>query len=70
MELSGSALRGYYEVGEEKTNGKVDYHEGIYVASEQDENHPRVISKTPLHGLNLYPKQVPALRTDVQAWLK
>lgn len=69
MENSGRALRGYYEIGEEKTNGKIDYHEGVYMSKEQDENHPRVVSKTPLHGQNLYPEQVPELKRDVQRWL-
>ena len=59
MENAGRAWRGYYEVGEEKTNGKIDYHEAIYLGKEQYPNDPRVIAETPLHGENLYPVQVP-----------
>jgi isopenicillin N synthase-like dioxygenase len=65
MEKSGRAWRGYYEVGKERTNGIVDYHEAIYLGREQDEDHPKVLSKTPLHGKNLYPKQVPELKSDI-----
>ena len=70
MELSERAMRGFYQVGEEISNGKVDYQEGLLIGTEEDENHPSVINKVPLHGQNLYPKQVPELKTDLQKWLK
>ena len=69
MELAGRAWRGYYQVGEEKTNGIIDYHEAVYLGREHDENDPRVIKEIPLHGQNLYPKQVPDLKKDIQYWL-
>ena len=52
------------------TNGKPDNKEGIYLCREQGPNDPRVINKVPLHGENLYPKQVPELKTAIQAWIK
>ena len=70
MEMAERAWRGYYEIGEERTNGKVDYQEGIYLGREQDESDPRVINKVPLHGRNLYPKQLPELKRDIQEWLQ
>ena len=48
-------MRGYFELGEENTSGKIDLKEGLYLGKELDENHPRVKNKVPLHGRNLFP---------------
>ena len=56
MDKGGSAWRGYFQVGEELTSGKVDLKEGIYLGTELEANHPKVLKKTPLHGQNLYPE--------------
>jgi len=55
MEKAGSAWRGYFPVGGELTSGKPDLKEGIYFGTELDENHPKVIAGTPLHGHNQFP---------------
>ena len=70
LELSERAMRGYYQNGEEMSNGKADFQEGLILGTEEGENHPRVIDKVPLHGQNQYPKQISELKTDIQAWLK
>lgn len=49
------AWRGYFEVGEEFTSGKIDLKEGLYLGQELEESHPKVIADTPLHGRNLFP---------------
>lgn len=48
-------MRGYFEVGEENTSGKIDLKEGLYLGKELDESHPRVKGNVPLHGRNLFP---------------
>ena len=70
MELSGKAWRGYYQIGEEYTNGVLDHHECIYAGKEQDENHPNVVKKQHLNGQNLYPRQVPEFKVALQWWLR
>jgi polar amino acid transport system ATP-binding protein len=55
MKHGGRAWRGFFELGEEYTSGKIDLKEGLYLGQELDETHPRVINKTPLHGANLFP---------------
>ena len=42
----------------------------LSTSAEHDEKDQRVIDKVPLHGQNLYPKEVPELKNDIQAWLK
>lgn len=70
MSEGGRAWRGYFEVGEEYTSGKIDLKEGLYLGQELDSSHPKVISKTPLHGPNLFPEGFPALKEDILLWLK
>ncbi|MFT7641516.1 MAG: isopenicillin N synthase-like dioxygenase [Pirellulaceae bacterium] len=55
MELGGRAWRGYFPVGDELTKGLPDQKEGIYFGSELPLDHPKVLTKTPLHGGNLFP---------------
>jgi isopenicillin N synthase-like dioxygenase len=52
----GRAWRGYFPVGNELTSGKPDGKEGIYLGTEiDDDNHPKVRDKVPLHGRNQFP---------------
>ena len=56
MSKSGRAWRGYFPVGNELTSGKPDGKEGLYFGTEiDDDNHPKVRDKVPLHGRNLFP---------------
>ena len=56
MSKGGRAWRGYFPVGNELTSGKPDGKEGIYFGSEiDDDNHPKVRDKIPLHGRNQFP---------------
>jgi isopenicillin N synthase-like dioxygenase len=65
MQHGGRAWRGYFPVGGELTSGKPDLKEGIYFGSELAAGHPRVRNGTPLHGSNLFPTEIPALRDAV-----
>jgi isopenicillin N synthase-like dioxygenase len=69
MDRGGRAWRGFFPVGAELTSGKPDLKEGIYFGTELSEDHPRVRAGLPLHGPNLFPRQVPRLRTAVLAYL-
>jgi isopenicillin N synthase-like dioxygenase len=69
MEHGGRAWRGYFPVGAELTSGRPDRKEGLYFGAELAGDHPRVSAGLPLHGRNLFPSQVPALRTAVLAYL-
>ncbi len=59
MELGGRAWRGYFRVGDELTSGKPDQKEGLYFGAELPDDDPRVLAGMPLHGPNLFPRQVP-----------
>lgn len=69
MARGGRAWRGYFPVGGELTSGKPDMKEGIYFGTELPPDHPRVRAGVPLHGENLFPAQVPALRGVVLDYL-
>jgi isopenicillin N synthase-like dioxygenase len=69
MAKGGRAWRGYFPVGAELTSGKADVKEGIYFGAELAPDHPRVKDGTPLHGANLFPRGVPALRNAVLAYM-
>jgi isopenicillin N synthase-like dioxygenase len=69
MEHGGRAWRGYFPVGAELTSGQPDLKEGLYFGAELPEDHPRVLAGIPLHGSNLFPRQVPRLRPLVLAYL-
>ena len=69
MEHGGRAWRGYFPVGAELTSGKADVKEGIYFGAELQPDHPRVKDGTPLHGANLFPRNIPELRTAVLAYM-
>ena len=69
MERGGRAWRGFFPVGAELTSGRPDLKEGVYFGAELPEEHPRVLAGVPLHGRNLFPRQVPELRTAVLEYL-
>jgi isopenicillin N synthase-like dioxygenase len=69
MERGGRAWRGYFPVGAELTAGQPDLKEGLYFGTELPADDPRVRAGLPLHGRNLFPRQVPRLRELVLAYL-
>jgi isopenicillin N synthase-like dioxygenase len=69
MERGGRAWRGFFPVGAELTSGRPDRKEGVYFGAELLDEHPRVRAGVPLHGRNLFPRQVPQLRTAVLEYL-
>ncbi len=69
MARGGRAWRGFFPVGAELTSGQPDRKEGLYFGTELPADDPRVRAGLPLHGPNLFPPQVPALREAVLAWI-
>jgi isopenicillin N synthase-like dioxygenase len=69
MERGGRAWRGYFPVGGELTSGQPDLKEGLYFGAELSRDDPRVLAGLPLHGRNLFPRQVPRLRALVLSYL-
>lgn len=62
MARAGKAWRGFFPVGAELTSGRPDLKEGIYFGTESDVD-------LPLHGRNLFPAQVPELRSAVLSYM-
>ncbi len=69
MEHGGRAWRGYFPVGAELTSGRPDLKEGLYFGTELPDDDARVLAGLPLHGRNLFPRQVPRLRPVVLSYL-
>ncbi|HWM86056.1 MAG TPA: 2-oxoglutarate and iron-dependent oxygenase domain-containing protein, partial [Kofleriaceae bacterium] len=69
MARGGRAWRGYFPVGGELTSGQPDRKEGLYFGSELGDDHPRVRRGLPLHGRNLFPRQLPELGPLVLAYM-
>jgi isopenicillin N synthase-like dioxygenase len=69
MQYGGAAWRGYFPVGAELTSGRPDRKEGLYFGAELGADDPRVRAGVPLHGSNLFPRQVPQLRQAVLDYL-
>jgi isopenicillin N synthase-like dioxygenase len=69
MARGGRAWRGYFPVGAELTSGRPDVKEGIYFGAELPADHPRVRDGTPLHGPNLFPRNMPELRDVVLSYM-
>jgi isopenicillin N synthase-like dioxygenase len=69
MARGGRAWRGYFPVGGELTSGRPDRKEGLYFGVELGDDDPRVRAGVPLHGRNLFPRDVPELRDLVLAYL-
>lgn len=65
MSRGGKAWRGYFPVGGELTSGRPDAKEGIYFGAELDDDHPLVQAGTPMHGGNLFPRDMPQFRDSV-----
>ena len=63
MRHGGTAWRGFFPVGAELTSGRPDRKEGLYFGTELPAD------LRPLHGPNLFPRQVPELRTIVLDYL-
>jgi isopenicillin N synthase-like dioxygenase len=70
MERGGRAWRGYFPVGGELTSGQPDLKEGLYFGAELPDDDPRVRAGLPLHGRNLFPRQVPGLRNLALDYIK
>src|SRR5258708_2690231 len=70
MVRGGRAWRGYFPVGGELTSGRPDLKEGIYFGRELGADDPRVRAAIPMHGANLFPVQVPELKTAVLEYMK
>jgi len=70
MDRGGRAWRGYFPVGGELTSGKPDVKEGIYFGAELADDHPLVKAGTPLHGPNLFPRNMPELRQAVLRYME
>jgi isopenicillin N synthase-like dioxygenase len=69
MRHGGTAWRGFFPVGAELTSGRPDRKEGLYFGVELGEDDPRVRAGVPLHGRNLFPRQVPELRATVLEYI-
>ncbi|MEM6805435.1 MAG: 2-oxoglutarate and iron-dependent oxygenase domain-containing protein [Bacteroidota bacterium] len=69
MELGGRAWRGFFPLGDELTSGKPDMKEGLYFGTELEENDEKVKAGLPMHGSNLFPKQIPELQKVVLAYM-
>ena len=63
MAEGGRAWRGWFPLGGELTSGVPDGKEGYYFGREEPP------STIPLHGPNVWPRTVPALREAVLPWL-
>src|SRR6185369_9081647 len=64
MERGGRAWRGFFPVGAELTAGRPDRKEGLYFGTELPAGHP-----LPLHGPNLFPRQLPELGPVVLSYM-
>jgi isopenicillin N synthase-like dioxygenase len=69
MDGGGRAWRGWFPLDGELTSGRPDRKEGIYFGAELGPDDPRVRAGTPLHGSNLFPAELPELRSAVLAYL-
>ena len=71
MPLGGRAWRGWFPLGGELTSGRPDWKEGLYLGTELDDDHPRVMPGVPLHGRNLIPGDdvLPGLRQTILEWM-
>lgn len=69
MRHGGAAWRGWFRVGGELTSGLPDRKEGVYFGAELGLDDPRVRAGVPLHGANLFPERIPAMRAVVLEWI-
>lgn len=68
LRVGGAAWRGWFPLGGELTGGVPDLKEGFYIGRELDATHAHFAR--PLHGANVWPAEVPSLRTEVLAWME
>lgn len=69
MAHGGRAWRGWFPLHGELTSGRPDGKEGLYFGEELGPEDPRVAAGWPLHGANLWPAAVPALRPAVLGYM-
>ncbi|THD81698.1 MAG: isopenicillin N synthase family oxygenase [Phenylobacterium sp.] len=69
MSRGGRAWRGYFPLGGELTSGRPDLKEGLYLGTDLAADHPRVRAGLPLHGANLWPAELPGLKTAATAYM-
>jgi isopenicillin N synthase-like dioxygenase len=70
MSKAGRAWRGFFAVGSEFTSGKPDQKEGIYLGEELPADDPRVVSRRPMHGANLFPAHPERMRTVILDYMQ
>jgi isopenicillin N synthase-like dioxygenase len=63
LAVGGTAWRGWFPLGGELTSGVPDLKEGYYFGRELPPD------PLPLHGPNVWPREVPRLRTAVLTWM-
>jgi isopenicillin N synthase-like dioxygenase len=59
MRHGGRAWRGWFPLEGELTSGKPDLKEGLYLGEELGPADPRLKAGWPLHGANLFPRELP-----------
>jgi isopenicillin N synthase-like dioxygenase len=69
MASGGRAWRGYFPVGGELTSGRPDLKEGLYLGTDLASDHPRVRAGVPMHGANLWPRDLPRLKDAAEAYI-
>lgn len=65
MANGGRAWRGWFPLGGELTSGAPDLKEGLYLGEELGPDDPHVRADWPMHGANLFPAELPELRSAV-----
>jgi isopenicillin N synthase-like dioxygenase len=70
MAHGGAAWRGWFPLGGELTSGRPDRKEGLYFGSELGPDDARVRAGWPLHGANLWPRQIEELRPAVLDYMR
>ena len=65
-----SKLLGYFSVGTELTYDKPDQREGVWFGEELDPEDELAKKNIPLHGPNVFPEEVPEMRTVVLDYMK
>ena len=70
MARGGRAWRGFFPVRGELTSGKPDLKEGVYFGTDLESSDPRVKAGVPMHGANLWPDAIPALKPAVLAFME
>lgn len=65
MSHGGRAWRGWFPLGGELTSGAPDLKEGLYLGEELGPEDERVRAGWPMHGRNLFPAELPELKSAV-----